>query len=294
MVELGDPKTVLLALLVLLTAVFVLAWALALRRAAAKGTAPVAPTVASLAVGAVTNFFDTLGVGSFAPTTWIFRTLGIVPDRLLPGTLNVGHALPSVAQALVFIAIVTVEPRTLALMIAAAVAGAWLGAPVVAGWATRPVQLGMGLALLVAAALLIRQLAFGAPGGADAIALEGTRLAIGVAGNFVLGMLMTMGVGLYGPCMILVSLLGMNATAAFPIMMGSCAFLMPIAGWRFIGAGAYAPGVALGMAVGGIPAVLVAAFIVRSLPLDAVRVLVLFVAFYTAVSLLRAATRREA
>ena len=290
----GDPKTVLLALLVLLSAAFVLAWGLALRGAADQGDEPVAPTTTSLAVGAVTNFFDTLGVGSFAPTTWIFRTMGIVPDRLLPGTLNVGHALPSVAQALVFIAIVTVEARTLVLMVTAAVVGAWLGARVVAGWERRRVQLGMGVALLVAAALLVRQLTVGAPGGADAIALDGTRLAIGVAGNFVLGVLMTMGVGLYGPCMILVSLLGMNATAAFPIMMGSCAFLMPIAGWRFIGARAYVPSVAVGMAIGGIPAVLVAAFIVRSLPLDAVRVLVLVVALYTAVSLLRAAGRREA
>src|SRR5687767_4947675 len=117
----GDPKTVLLALLVLLSAAFVLAWGLALRGAADQGDEPVAPTTTSLAVGAVTNFFDTLGVGSFAPTTWIFRTMGIVPDRLLPGTLNVGHALPSVAQALVFIAIVTVEARTLVLMVSAAV-----------------------------------------------------------------------------------------------------------------------------------------------------------------------------
>ena len=285
----GDPKTVLLVLLVLLSAVFAIAWAIALRRTADDGAEPIAPTATSVVIGGVTDFFDTLGVGSFAPTTWILRTLGAVPDRVLPGTLNVGHALPSVAQALIFIAVVTVEPRTLVLMVAAAVVGAWLGARVVAGWVRRRVQLGMGLALLVAAALLVRQLAFGTPGGADAIALDGTRLAIGVGGNLLFGVLMTMGVGLYAPCMILVSLLGMNATAAFPIMMGSCAFLMPIAGYRFITAGAYAPAVALGITLGGIPAVLVAAFLVRSLPLDAVRVLVVVVALYTAVSLLQAA-----
>jgi uncharacterized membrane protein YfcA len=211
----------------------------------------------------------------------------------LPGTLNVGHALPSVAQALVFIAIVEVETRTLVMMVAAAVAGAWLGASVVAGWTRRRVQVGMGLALLVAAALLARQLSRGAPAGAEALSLDGARLAVGVTGNLVLGALMTLGVGLYAPCMILVSLLGMNAKAAFPIMMGSCAFLMPVAGMRFVDKRAYAPRVALGLTVGGIPAVLVAAFIVGSLPLDAVRVLVLLVAVYTAVSLLRAAARSE-
>ncbi len=271
---------------------FALAWLTAWRaapRSNEPGAATAAPGVASVLIGMLTNFFDTLGVGSFAPTTALFRTLRLVPDRLIPGTLNVGHALPSVAQALVFIAIVEVGPRTLVLMITAAIAGAWLGAGVVAGWSRRAVQLGMGAALLVAAGMLLRQLVLNAPAGAGTTALDGPTLAIAVAGNFVLGALMTMGVGLYAPCMILVTLLGMNATAAFPIMMGSCAFLMPVAGLRFVRAAAYAPPAALGLTLGGIPAVLVAAFLVRSLPLDLVRWLVLVVAVSTALSLLRAA-----
>jgi uncharacterized membrane protein YfcA len=283
-----DATTVLLALLALLAVAFAIAWAWRLR-----GDAEARPDAKSIGIGALTNFFDTLGVGSFAPSTWLFRTGGLVPDRLLPGTLNVGHALPSVAQALIFIAIVEVEPTTLVAMVGAAIAGAWIGASVVAGWSRRRVRLGMGLALLTAAALLVRQLSLGAPVGADAVALDGGRLALGVVGNFVLGAMMTVGVGLYAPCMILVSLLGMNAKAAFPIMMGSCAFLMPIAGMRFVERRAYAPGVALGLTLGGIPAVLVAAYVVRSLPLDAVRVLVVVVAAYTATSLLRAAMRGE-
>jgi uncharacterized membrane protein YfcA len=288
----GDAKPVLLILLAALSGGYVVAWRAWVRRAAKAdepGTETGPPSATSVGIGALTNFFDTLGVGSFAPSTWLFRALRLVPDRLIPGTLNVGHALPSVAQALVFIAIVEVEPRTLVLMIAAAVAGAWLGAGVVSGWTRRSVQIGMGLALLVAAGLLVRQLSLGAPVGDDAVALAGARLALGVAGNFVLGAVMTVGVGLYAPCMILVSLLGMNAKAAFPIMMGSCAFLMLVAGIRFIQRRAFAPRVALGLTLGGAPAVLVAAFIVRSLPLDAVRVLVLVIAVYTGASMLRAA-----
>ncbi len=290
-----DPKTALLASLGAVAALYAAAWFARLRTARRHdgdpGTEARRPRAIDVAIGAVTNFFDTLGVGSFAPTTSLFRFLGLVPDRLIPGTLNVGHALPSVAQALIFIAIVEVKPRTLVVMIGAAVAGAWLGAGMVAGWGRRRVQIGMGAALLVAAALMLRQLLQGTPGGADATSLEGAALVAGAAGNFVLGALMTIGVGLYGPCMILVSLLGMNAKAAFPIMMGSCAFLMPVAGLRFIEREAYAPRVALGLTLGGIPAVLLAAFVVRSLPLDAVRVLVLLVAVYTALSMLRAATR---
>ena len=288
-----DAKTALLALLGLLAGAFLVAWLGRLRREARGAGAgrAVAPDATSVAIGAVTDFLDTLGIGSFAPTTWLFRTFGVVPDRLLPGTLNVGHALPSVAQALVFIALVEVETRTLVLMILAAVAGAWLGASVVAGWTRRRVQAGMGMALALAALLMVRQLLAGAPAGADQLALAGPRLALGVLGNFALGALMTAGVGLYAPCMILVSLLGLNAKAAFPIMMGSCAFLMPVAGLRFIERRAYAPGAALGLTLGGTPAVLVAAFVVRSLPLDAVRVLVVGLALYTSVSMLRAARR---
>jgi uncharacterized membrane protein YfcA len=282
-----DPTSVLLLALALLAFLFAVGWALVLRRVASR------PSWASLAIGAVTNFFDTLGVGSFAPTTAAFRALRLVPDRVIPGTLNVGHALPSVAQALIFIAIVDVGPWTLAGMIAASMAGAWLGAGRVAGWNRTRVQVGMGLALLVACAFMLRQIVAGTMAGDDARSLSGVALAAGIAGNFVLGALMTIGVGLYAPCMLLVTLLGMNAKAAFPIMMGSCAFLMPVAGWRFVRRGAYAPPVAVGLALGGIPAVLVAAYLVRSLTLDAVRLLVLCVALYTAVTMLRAALTRD-
>ena len=287
-----EPKTLLLGVLALVAAGFAVFWLHQLRTppdGGEEGTEVGRPGAASVLIGVLTDFLDTLGVGSFATTTALFRFLRLVPDRLIPGTLNVGHALPSVAQALVFIAIVEVEARTLTLMIAASVAGAWLGAGVVAGWSRRRVLVGMGCALLVAAGLMLRQLLGGAPAGADAVALDGTRLLLGAGGNFVLGALMTIGVGLYAPCMILVSLLGMNPTAAFPIMMGSCAFLMPVAGVRFIRGNAYAPRASVGLTLGGVPAVLVAAFLVRSLPLGAVRVLVLAVVVYTALAMLRAA-----
>ena len=113
--------------------------------------------------------------------------------------------------------------------------------------------------------------------------------AIAVACNFVLGALMTLGVGLYAPCLILVSLLGMNPIAAFPIMMGSCAFLMPVAGLRFIAAERYDARAALGLALGGIPGVLIAAFIVKQLPLLWLRWLVVIVVLYAAIAMLRAA-----
>jgi uncharacterized membrane protein YfcA len=246
-----------------------------------------------LAVGAVTNFFDTLGIGSFATTTALYKVVPdlrrIVPDRLIPGTLNVGHTLPAILQAFIFIAIIAVDVRTLVAIIAAAVAGAWLGAGRVAKWNKQTVRVVMGVALIVAASLMAAAQLGLVPAGGDALGLGGARLGVAIAASSLLGALMTMGIGYYGPCMIMVSLLGMNPRTAFPIMMGACAFLMPVASMRFVRAQAYEPRAALGLALGGIPAVLVAAFVVKSLPLGAVRWLVVVVVLYAATLLLAAA-----
>jgi uncharacterized membrane protein YfcA len=288
-------KAALLAALGLLTAGYLWAWTRSVRRARGRGPAgePARPGARHLLIGFATNFFDTLGIGSFATTTSLFRLLGVVRDELIPGTLNVGHTPPSVTQALIYIAIVSVAMPTLASMIAAAVAGAWLGAGIVSRWSRARVQRGMGSALLAAAFLMLMSQLGLAPLGGDALSLSGPRLAIAVAVNFVLGALMTLGIGLYAPCMILVSLLGMDPKAAFPIMMGSCAFLMPVGSVRFIREGRYALGPAVGLALGGVPAVLLAAYVVRALPLGAVRGLVIVVVVYTAVALLRTAARER-
>jgi uncharacterized membrane protein YfcA len=258
-----------------------------------KRSEEVSPGIKHTGIGFITNFFDTLGIGSFATTTSFYKIWKLVEDRVIPGTLNVGHTLPTIAQALIYISIIQVDMKTLILMIGASVVGAWLGAGVVAGWSRRTVQLGMGGALLAAVILMMLSLLKLVPGGGEALALEGTKLWLGLAGNFVLGALMTLGIGLYAPCLILISLLGMAPTAAFPIMMGSCAFLMPVSSAQFVRKGAYNLRAAIGLAIGGIPAVLIAAFIVKALPLDAVRWLVILVVIYTAITMLRSAIKER-
>ena len=267
---------------------FAVYWAVSARR---DETGSAAPTPLQLAVGFVTNFFDTLGIGSFAPTTSIFKLKRMVPDEQIPGTLNVGHSLPTIAQAFVFIATVDVGMKTLTALIAASVLGAWLGASVVVRLPRRRIQIGMGAALLVAAALFAMKNLGIAPGGGDALELYGSWLLVAIAGNFVLGALMSLGIGLYAPCMIMVSLLGMNPLAAFPIMMGSCAFLMPVGSLRVVGTRSYSLPAALGLTLAGVPAVLIAFYLVKSLPLTAVRWGVVAVVLYTAVAMLRSAAK---
>ncbi|HWK11560.1 MAG TPA: sulfite exporter TauE/SafE family protein [Vicinamibacterales bacterium] len=297
-----NPITGLLTALGALTAAYIAGWGRAIAHVRRERPAPVTPatdarmpSAGELGVGFLTDFLDTLGIGSFAVTTALFRALRMVPDRVIPGTLNAGHTLPTIAEAFAYMAFIPVDVLTLFSMIAAAVLGAWLGAGVVAHWPKRKVQIGMGVALLVAAGLFLMTQLNLFPGGGEAIGVRGIKLVAAVGGNFLLGALMSLGIGLYAPCMILVSLLGMNPTAAFPIMMGSCAFLMPIGSLRFIRERAYSLRAALGLAIGGIPGVLIAAYVVKSLPLYAVRWLVIVVVVYTAVTMLYSAfTERQA
>lgn len=280
-------KTWLFVALGAVTVFYLWTWFSAIRRR--RSFKPTAPTPLDAGIGFVTNFFDTLGIGSFATTTSMYKLWKNVRDEVIPGTLNVGHTLPTIAQAFIYIAIVEVDMKTLILLIAAAVLGMWLGAGVVAKLPRRAIQIGMGVALLVAAGLTLMTIFNKQAGGGEVLGLTGVMLAIGIIGNFMLGSLMSLGIGLYGPCLIMISLLGMNPKAAFPIMMGSCAFLMPTGSTRFIRKESYNLRAALGLALGGIPAVLIAAFIVKALDLYYVRWLVVIVVIYTALTLLRSA-----
>ena len=239
----------------------------------------------------MTNFFDTLGIGSFAPTTAWLKLRRMIPDGYLPATLNSGHALPTIAQALIFINLVRVDPILLAACIAAAVLGATLGAPLVVRLPVRAVQGIVGVALLIAAVLYALANLGLLPAGGDALELSQPLFAIAVAVHFLLGALMTFGIGLYAPSLILLSLLGLNPAAAFPIMMGACAFLMPVSGFRFVRSERVDLRVVIGLAIGGIPAVLLAAYVVKSLPLAGLRWGVVVVVLYAAALLLRAALK---
>jgi uncharacterized membrane protein YfcA len=258
---------------------------------AARARGQLQPNVEAIALGGISNFFDTLGIGSFAPSTAWIKLRKLVPDSYIPGTLNAGHSLPTVAQALIFINLVSVDPWLLLACIGASVLGSLLGAPVVDKLPVRVVQGVVGVALLIAALLYALSNLGLMPGGGAALALSPGLFAIAVAAHFIMGALMAFGIGLYAPSLIILSLLGLNPTAAFPIMMGACAFLMPVSSLRFVRAERIDLRVVLGMAIGGIPLVLLAAFVVKSLPLQAIRWGVVVVVLYAAGLLLRSASQ---
>lgn len=244
-------------------------------------------------VGFIANFFDTLGIGSFAPTTAMFKFFKLVPDRLFPGTLNVSMSIPVVIEALIFITIIEVEPITLVTMIAAATIGAVMGAGVVAHLPEKKIQMGMGISLLVVAFVFLAGLLKIMPVGGSAIGLVGGALIVGIIGNLILGALMTIGIGMYAPCMALVYALGMSPKVAFPIMMASCAFLMPAASIKFVKESAYDIKASIAITIAGSVGVLIAAYIVKELPLETLKWMVVCVIIYTAITMIRSALKNN-
>lgn len=253
---------------------------------------------AGAAIGFVTDLLDTLGIGSFAPSLFAFKALHALPkdaagrdrDDLAPGTLNVGHALPVIVEALLFLDFVTIEPVTLVGLLAAACLGGVLGARWVSSWPVNTVRLALGVCLLLTAGIvLLKQFGIGPYAGANEalLGLRGWKLIVALAVNFFLGVLMNLGFGLYAPCMGLLLALGMDVGAIFPIMMGSTALQMPLSATVFIRQGKYDPKLAVMLAGFGTLGVLAAYFLVKSLDLTVLLYIVVAVMLYTAAMYLR-------
>ena len=248
-------------------------------------------------IGAVTDFLDTLGIGSFVTSTAIFQATHYLKDeRQLPGTLNTMHSIPTAFEAIFFVTAVKVDPWTLLSLVLAAAVGAVLGSEFMVKLNQRRIQLIMAIALVVTAVLMAAKLMgwVSLLGVANhATSLRGWPLAIGIIGNFILGLLMSAGVGLYAPCMVMVYFLGLTPIAAFPIMMLSCALLMPSSAVNFIRHDRVDYRGLFGIILGGIIGVILAATVVKSLSLTALSWLIVLVSLWTASSLAKAAMRTK-
>jgi len=288
-----EPKTILIALLVVIAIAYHAFWYLTERRRAHPDSS-LKPKGAALGAAFVANFFDTLGIGSYATTTSMSKLWKLMPDEKIPGTLNVGYVLATVVQAVIFMTIIEVDFTTLVCIIGAAVAGAFLGAGIVSDFSRRQVQVGMGTALLVASALMVLSMSGRGPAPGVALGLTGAKLGIAIVISFVLGSLMMLGIGFYGPCLIMISLLGMDPRVSYPIMMGACAFLMPSGSIQFIRKRSYDLRTAIAFLIAGPLAVLIAAPLVDTIPLFYLRILVLVVVLYTAVRMLLSASQERA
>ncbi len=246
-----------------------------------------------LGIGFLTNFLDTLGIGSFAQQTALFKFFKLLDDKLIPGTMNVGNTLPTVTQAFIFMTVVEIDKITLFSIAVAASLGSVLGAGIVSHLSRRRIQFGMGYGLLLVGIIILSGLMGLLPLGGEAVGLSGWKLLLITVMSFVFGALQTIGVGFYAPCMAMVYGLGMHPLTAFPVMMTSTAMLMVAGSSRFIHEKTYDRNSAIALSIAGIFGVFLAAYVVKSLPLQALKWIVCLVVFYTSLSMLRSAHLKD-
>ena len=281
-------RTTLLVILTALSLVFIAGWVHASRSLDRKQL----PKPIQAAIGFITDFLDTLGVGSFATTTAAYKLFDVVPDEKLVGTMIIGHSIPVVVQAFIFLVVVRVDPIVLASLILVSVIGSWIGAGVATRLPRRAIQIAIGTGLLAAAFFMLMGQLGAYPVGGTALTLTPVKLVIALVVNFLLGAMLMLGIGSYAPSLILFSVLGMDPRAAFPIMMGSGAMMAMAGGLRFMKAGRFDSRAALGLTLGGIPGVLVAGLLVKSLPLNALRWMVIAVVTCAAAMMVKSAMNK--
>lgn len=254
----------------------------------------VRPSGEAILLGAVTNFFDTLGIGSFAPTIAWMRFRRLMPDRLIPLTMLGGYILPSIVQALIFLVLlgVSVDPLLLLACIVAMVVGGIVGVPIAARAPLHLVQGIVGLALLIAGFFYSLANLGLMPAGGTATSLPAHWALVAIAVHFLLGALVCFGVGNYAPTLAMLSLMGMDPRLAFPIMASAASFAGVAAAARSIRLVTLDYRIVIGLALGAIPAVLVAALIVKDMPMTLLRWLVVVVVTYAGGTLLASAIRR--
>jgi uncharacterized membrane protein YfcA len=263
-------------------------WVVALIVARVRRTPePVRPIAEVAAVMSVIWFFDTLGIGSFAPSTAYYKLRRLVPDHLIPATLLVASTAPGPFQAALIIGIIEVDVRLLLLCIGAAMLGGMTGAKLVSKIPAQQVRLVMAVGLLVAAAAMTAGNLHLMPAGGTAKSLPPLAMAVAAAASFIFAGLMNFGIGFYAPTLITLSLLGLDPQAAFPVMIGAVTCLCPAAAVPLLKRREIDLRLVTSTALGAIPGILLAGFLVRSLPLETLRWLVVAVVVYAAFMLLR-------
>ena len=251
------------------------------------------PNGEALILGAVVNFFDTFGISSFAQTTAWMKFRKMVPDRLIPPTMIAGLTPPAMAESIIFLILlgVKVDPVLLFGAAMATFAGGVVGAPLVVRARAWIVQMIVAIGLTMAGIAYVLGFLGMLPVGGTAAGLPMGLTIIAIAVSFVLGLLANFGVGNYAPSLAILSLMGMDPHYCFPIMASGASLMGAGSSMRFIKVPEIDLKIVVGLALGGIPAVLVAALIVKKMDVDLLRYVITLVVFYTAIVMARSAAK---
>ena len=228
-------------------------------------------------VALIANFLDVEGIGTHAVNAVAFKLGKSVEDGNIPGTMNVGAAVPCCLAAFLFFPMYNAQPLTLVLLIAAAVAGAFLLAGIIGKLNMLGIRLLMGVGLIIMSVfMLIRAFKLGnVDFEGTAIELTGVKLVIGILCSFIFGGLMNIGVGYYAPMLAICSMLGLDVTSSMAIVFGACSMLMAFGnGPQLIKTGKVDIVASACQIVFGSIGVALAYFLVKGLPMNIVTIVV--------------------
>lgn len=235
----------------------------------------------------VLMLLSTLGISDFAISMAVYPKTKWVTAKKMPGTLNVQVAIPAAVMALAFINSIKIDVLTLVVPIVCQMTGSYLSPRYVVKLPANTIKRVMAVGLFISAGFILAGKFGIMPTGGDATGLRGVKLVILGACTFIWGALNNIGIGSYSTTMATVYALGLSPVAAFPIMMGSSGFSVPIGSMQFVKLKAYNRKISLFTSTIGSLAVLVGVFFIKSLDLSTVQWVVVAVIIYSAISMMR-------
>ncbi|MFR5585763.1 MAG: hypothetical protein ACLTLQ_19785 [[Clostridium] scindens] len=237
-------------------------------------------------MGFVLNLLDTLGVGSNATQMAFFKLTKLSPDEHLPANGNVIFAIPVGVEFLLFLDIVEVDTVTLITMLVSSVLGAIVRGEDCQQAAGEYLEKDPGCHTALRSGdsdLQVKRIrSFWHDGGRNRT--YGRQARYRHCSQFCIRSIDDLRGRAICTIMALCALLGMNISVAFPIMMGSCAFLMPPASVEFVKSGKYNRPAAAIATITGIFGVLAAYYIVKSMPITLLTWIVAAVLIYMSIS----------
>lgn len=246
-------------------------------------------------LGFITNFFDFLGIGSYAPQMIVMKK-DIEKNYFLPGTLTVANFLPVLLETIIGISIIKVEPLTLIILPLAASIGGYLGAKVTNAKNSRKINKVLIVVLLLSGIFLIANAFEVYPLNNIETNLYGLddnpiKLLIVIVGFFILGILQSFGLGIYAPGFALLGVLGVSYIAILPINMLSSVCLSTTASFEFLSKKKYIKPIAATITIFGVLGVTFAAYISMQINLgnylNGLKVLVAILVFINAYRLVK-------
>ena len=243
-------------------------------------------------IGLIANFFDTLGIGSFALIIAMRGMLKVMPDDIrLIGTMNIHAVFIAVVQTLIFLNVFQVDTTNLIISIVMISLGSILSGIIAIRIKHTLVHKIMLAAFIVTGILLLFSQLNILPISSNSTVITGYMLIPFAIFMFIAGMLPGFGIGYYSLIKSSIFLFGVSPIVAFPLMAAASAFQQPITSAIFISNKKFYFKSALLLGISGSVGVLLAAPLISKIDPRTLKWWLLFVVVYNIITFARSSKK---